>query len=334
MANNLFNQYYPINGSSAFNSYHLLDNSNLNKFYNLLSSKGFINKIASIFVKPSDSLTSIRAYPIVKSKLEGYTYSLDYINFAGYYWNTSGNPKGREFYYFTKSFLIGSYTFPAANSFIDFEPYTSVELYLPFMGFIDLPVNELIGNKMEIEYAFDFSTGICNAYINIISTKKYTIATKSAKLGVDVPWNYTNSADNLKNILTTIASTAISIYSVGASKMGDAAKAITKHALVSKAAVSVVNSLQVRYERGGLCSGYGNSSAQFHPYLIIKKPKLVNVNEADYAHIYGKPLFETKIISQMRGFTVISDVHISNIPDAYVEELDEIETLLKQGVHL
>ena len=69
-----------------------------------------------------------------------------------------------------------------------------------------------------------------------------------------------------------------------------------------------------------------------NPYLIITRP-VVN-QPLNYNKLYGRPLYETRTLSDLTGFTVVDSVHLENIAGATAIELKTIEAALNGGVIL
>ena len=321
--------------------YALKDFQELGKFYKVISGDGFINLVKNLFTKSADAVSSLRAYPVKKNKL-GFGTTLNTRTFmVGDTWDF----QSYDFEATTNAILIGQYSFSNPSSFIDLAPYTSVQLYLPYMDFIDLPVNEILGKYLYVYYGFDLSSGTATAYITTQTTgsgidDRHVIAIKTGKIAVDVAWGKDNSIENTKNIINTAFSTAISITALavtgGASGASEIAKTTAKIGIgtaLSKGA-SVMNSLQIQYTRGGTSGSFGSMYAPTSPYLIIRKPKLVPINEGLYAHTYGLPLYESRWLYQLTGFTIVDQIHLEGFNTALDEEVNEIERLLKTGVHL
>ena len=55
--------------------------------------------------------------------------------------------------------------------------------------------------------------------------------------------------------------------------------------------------------------------------------------DADYFKMKGRPLYETRKVSTLSGFTQIGDIHLENIK-AFQNEKDELYDLLKSGIIL
>lgn len=335
------NTYVPI-GSNSFNRFYVMDFDNVKKLSQIMSGQDFISKIAGLFTKPSDYVTSIRKYPFTLSKVLA-TRENDYLVLGGYKWDSSKSPVGKvNTFSFSSTYLIAYFSIPKATNFYELAPYTSMQLFIPYFDFITLDVNEINGKFLQVSIGIDFSTGYGTVYLETKDDNGVThlIASKSAKVGADVSWGATNNAERLRDIATTIASTAISIYSLGAgaSVSGkESAKALAKvgsAVALGKGATSIVNQMQLRYERGGVADGFGKGCSPNTPYVIIKKPKMVEVDETEFAHAYGIPLYESRTLSTVHGFTVVDEIHLENFGTATSEEITEIEQLLKTGVHL
>ena len=70
------------------------------------------------------------------------------------------------------------------NDFRDFEPYTSIMLYVPFCGYTQIDCSTFMGKKLKIKYIIDFVTGGCTACIlanNLCAT------TVNGQIGVQIP---------------------------------------------------------------------------------------------------------------------------------------------------
>lgn len=72
----------------------------------------------------------------------------------------------------TKNFVtedLGTCFIPESKytkTFLDYAPYTKCQLYLPYIGFVELSANEVIGRTLSIKYHIDIVTGafVANVY--------------------------------------------------------------------------------------------------------------------------------------------------------------------------
>ena len=326
------------NLQNAFSRFHILHNTgtDLQELFSAISGDTFANLFKNIFTKSRDAINSLRAYPIKHSKLvelEGLSTEQSTLEMM----NTSFNIHNYQFSVTSYRHTVGFYRFPSAESFIDLAPHTKISLYLPYLDFVDLPVNEVVGNAIYVYYVIDYSSGMATAYIQS-QTNGHVIAIKSGKIGIDIPWGATNNVENVRNIINTALSTGIQVATLGltsgASEIAKVGKSVAMGSTLAKGSLSIANSLQQQITRGGNSGGASILCSPSAPYLIIRKPKLVSVDEDDYAHTYGKPLYESRTLEDMRGFTVVDEIHLTGLPNALDEEVNEIENLLKSGVHL
>lgn len=51
------------------------------------------------------------------------------------------------------------------GSALDYNPYTSVQLYLPYVGIVQLDTDEVMGKVIHVGYRIDVVTGVCCAYV-------------------------------------------------------------------------------------------------------------------------------------------------------------------------
>lgn len=61
--------------------------------------------------------------------------------------------------YYEYGFTMGEYYYPIATSYLDFEPYTKVELYLPYYGFTTLKVADIQGKYIQFRLYVDIPSG-------------------------------------------------------------------------------------------------------------------------------------------------------------------------------
>ena len=98
---------------------------------------------------------------------------------------------------------------------------------------------------------------------------------------------------------------------------------------VAGAAAGVSNSHLNVAHSGSIGSNAGAMGGKI-PYLIITRPKPYNAD--NYSNFYGYPSNKTVKLSSCLGYTKVKDIHLENISSATDDELNEIESLLKDGV--
>lgn len=204
------------------------------------------------------------------------------------------------------------------GSALDYEPYTQVHCYLPFVGMVALKANDVIGKDLYIKYGVDVLTGTCLA---MLTTKKGSSEIMCYQFAGNCAVQIPLTGGDYAGIIRSIASMAV----------GVAGSVVTANPLPAIGGiVGGAMSASLDVSRSGSLGANAGAMGIRNPYLIITRRKAYEA--AAYNQYYGYPANITRTIGQCKGFTRIKSVHIDNIPIATDNEKNEIETLLKQGV--
>lgn len=83
--------------------------------------------------------------------------------------------------------------------FNDYRDYinTEISLYLPFCGTVQLNPGDVIGNRIDIEYAIDFASGGCIAYVDLTTGDGagYPVGALPGQIGADIPLTATAAGE-------------------------------------------------------------------------------------------------------------------------------------------
>lgn len=207
------------------------------------------------------------------------------------------------------------------GSYLDYSPSTTVEIYLPFIGYHKLDTNEVMGRQVNLLYQVDVITGSCLAQVMTIDREgsRKVIATYQGNCGYQLPISGTNWSSMFGSALGMVGTAAIAIGS------GGTALPLVAPALASTA----LNASKDDITRSGSIGGNPTLGMPKTPYLIITRP-----NQAlpeDQNKYIGYPSFITVSLSELEGYTEFEVIHLEGIP-ATDEELTELETMLKEGV--
>lgn len=207
------------------------------------------------------------------------------------------------------------------GSYLDYSPSTTVEIYLPFIGYHKLDTNEVMGRQVNLLYQVDVITGSCLAQVMTIDKEgsRKVIATYQGNCGYQLPISGTNWSSMFGSALGMVGTAAIAIGS------GGTALPLVAPTLASTA----LNASKDDITRSGSIGGNPTLGMPKTPYLIITRP-----NQAlpkDQNKYIGYPSFITVSLSELEGYTEFETIHLEGIP-ATDEELTELETMLKEGV--
>lgn len=201
------------------------------------------------------------------------------------------------------------------NNFLDFAPFTSLTIFLPYIGFKELDLSKLVNTTLKVEYVCDFITGACKAilYSNNLPTYEF-----DGTIGIDIPLTSSDRAQtdikHLQNIVN------------------GSAQLLTRDVL--GAVNTALSSAQMQYT-SDTTSGGSPSCASYscrNVYLIYNRPYFSNI--ASFNHVHGRASKKTATLSTLKGFTMTSrEIDLSGI-GCLSEERDMIRDLLSNGIYL
>lgn len=204
------------------------------------------------------------------------------------------------------------------GSYLDYNPYTKVSIFLPYIGFRDLDTDDVMDRTLALQYIVDILTGACVAEL---------------RCGTDVLYSWEGNCANPVPITSNSWSSAIgSAVSIAAAIATTALTHGASAPMIAGTVASVgANSMNLKpsVSRSGSLGGSGGFIAKQTPYIIRTVPNLVI--PADQNKFIGYPSFVTTSLGSLTGYNEISSIHLEGIP-ATGNELTEIETLLKGGV--
>ena len=205
----------------------------------------------------------------------------------------------------------------------DYDPYTKVSLFLPFIGIVDLKTADVMRAQIGVTYNVDVYTGACVA---MVSVERDGVGGVLYQYTGCCAVEYPVSGANYSRMLQAIFASASSALGAGMMTMGAPGTA----ALGALAAgTTFMSKANMAVQRSGSFSGNAGAMGIKKPYLIITRPQ---TNMALQYEMYdGRGANYTRRVGECTGYIKCKEVHL-NVPGAYKSELDEIEQLLKEGI--
>ena len=213
------------------------------------------------------------------------------------------------------------------GSFMDYSPYVKISLFLPYIGFVNLGTDDIMGGSINVTYNVDVLTGDCVAFIKH-NTKGVLYAYHGNCL-TNVPVSGQNYANALKNYYESVAG-VIPATTNGAT--GGPAGAIGGAiAGTLQSASNVILNSKPTFQRSGNIGGSAGIMGIQKPFIVIERPNISVPNNVQ--HYAGQTSNITMNLGACTGLTIVDSVHLNGI-SATSQELKEIESLLKVGVIL
>lgn len=289
------------------------------------------NAIGHIFTNPDEYIYYLRCFPFDISLLDTHpTNPKAYV----YFGNEQSNFKMKYLTADFKSSLnLGTFAItPKYNSYLDYAPYTKITLYLPYIGFVELDPNEVMGRTLTVDYLLDLDNAETLVTISVVDTENpYVIRTERGKIGIDIPIGSSNMRDQIRNMVSSTIGLVGGTLAMTPSSKGFTASAIGT-SVVTKSASNIFNALQMRYSKGTTATqGINNLTMPQSIYVIYERNNLVYSPTVTK----GKPLNEQRLLNDIHGYTEIGKfLDNMNLGYATKDEIEEIKNLLITGIFL
>ena len=208
------------------------------------------------------------------------------------------------------------------GSYLDYN--MSVSLYLPFVGFVPLKPDDVIGKTLNVMYICDNATGSFCSYIKR-ADDGVVLGTFGGNCSYQIPLTATNYSEII-HAITGLAASAIS----GGAALATGGLAAPIAAGLASSALNVATSKKHYETAGGLGTNTGFMGVRV-PYIKVMVPNAcVPQNQNRYK---GYPSYMTRKIGNLSGYTEIEAIHLDMLP-ATPTEIDEIRRRLSEGVYL
>lgn len=206
------------------------------------------------------------------------------------------------------------------TNYLDYKYYTTAMLYLPFIGFVSLDINDIIKSKINVKYNIDLVTGSCVAYVKIKKDSMDAILyTYNGNCSIQIPITSTNYNSIINTAIST-ATSAITTIATGGASAG----------LLVASATNMLNSNIGIQRSGATSSTFGAMNIKI-PYLVLNRKQ--DVTALNFNKYVGQPTSRTIKLNYLDGFTRIKDTHVE-IDGATEQEQNMIKNLLVGGVLL
>lgn len=267
---------------------------------------------------PIDGLIDLRLYPfnVVNKTTGGASKSI----VVG---RTDTKVDGIEINGYNAVLDLGYCTFyPYFGNFLDYEPFTTASLYIPYVGIVPISTADFMGQAISCRMVVDITTGSCTA---IVFANEIPIIYKNGNIGVEIPMTGTNSAEYASRIAGGLTSGATDIALGAASK--SVGQVVSGVGSIADSALSVNNTM---YNTAGSSSPACGLWQPQNCYFIIQRP--VPIVPENYGHTVGYACNYQAKIGECSGYTQTYNVDVSSI-NAPESEKNVIAEILNNGFY-
>lgn len=227
------------------------------------------------------------------------------------------------------------YTFPTPSSphYYDYEPYTTYELFIPYIGWRTINIKDVEGSRILMSIRLSFETGKSTIYL-INYTKNYVIASYDAQIGVTIPISRTNLEELTAQALSNAIGMALGVVggavttSIGLASGNPVAIAGGVMGAVSSVTKGVQSNIGM-FEKGQSQVKDGNSGLDNRNVMlkVTKRDRIIGL----LGYQMGYPVHKSALISSCSGFTkgIINRLDSTGCSKW---ERDEIIRLFHEGI--
>ena len=284
----------------------------------------FMQNILLLNQSPIENVVSCKLFPL---ELSG---SVANVKVGNVDTGTAGQVTSDNLIIKTSNSLSVAEHFTDNLRFLNYAPYTKIEIFLPFIGFKELPVDLVMGNNIKLVWVIDLVTGTLQTNIHItIDNVERHLYTFNSNIGIDIPL----TAQNMAQIGSAF------IQNVIGGGLGLASGIATGNAVgaVGSVVSSTANIATTQYHSQTTGTPSPNTAvvACLEPYLVITHPTCEDVggtNRSTFKKLRGAPCYRAMKLGELKGYTVIDKPDVV-VDGATLRELEEINRLLAEGVY-
>lgn len=235
--------------------------------------------------------------------------------------------------------IIADFQLPYAQSFLDYSPYTHYEIYIPLYGWYELDFNSgLAGHRILVFYSVNYENGSGEVYVYDYTGGRILFSSP-CQIGIALSLSSSNAQEleaqknaMQSNLILSLIGAGIGV--AGGLGSGQYVGAIGAGLSGVQAITSFINQKSLMFTK--VQSTHNGSTGGLYAYpdvhlRITKAVKITNLDLADFAHQFGRPLREVKKLGDLSGFTIVSKIHLDGLTATDAEK-SSIETSLLQGV--
>lgn len=315
-------------GASAIHSgmlmaYDVTDNA-LANFATCLFSSTLATALTGLFYNPLDFVISLNIFPCQPNIGSSTPIKLGRwrCTSADLGADASGLPLTSQF----KTLDFGTIDVPENwASFLDYT-HTQIELFLPFIGSVEVDTSEVMGGEINVVYTIDFFTGMCVANVNCnkyvelpdgTSQPQYSQHSYQGNCAMSIPLGQIQYGNMIGSLIN--AGTAGLTKGPGgfvASVVGDGVGGGFKPSVTTRGTISA---------NAGYCS-------ILRPYLRITRP--ISAESDSFQEVIGYTSYVDSKLGECEDYCVCDNIDLSSISGATESELERIKQMCLEGVHV
>ena len=312
----------------GFIKQYALNGTQMQTFADAMNNPDIIQTLQRLVSNPIDAIISLQV---------GYIYNdtasiaNEVLQINGLTWaSLTNSPTGTRL----NNNIIEGLDFGMIQVPLEYHTYqdyttTTLQLYLPFVGFVHLDVNEFMGHQLDLVGSIDTLTG---SILYVVSSYKdgqrRELYQFQGNCQQQVPLNQKDNTQLLTGMMQ-LGATALT----GGVMMGAGGAALnTANAIAGNIENPNLNILKPNITHGGSVGGNVGLLGNMIPYAFVERKQIYDPKHEIIGEVQGLPANSSVVLGSLKGYTVVKDVVVKT--SATQDENNEIERLLKEGVIL
>ena len=287
---NIFNRSFAVNSNTVHQLADFLWNADETKFQEIVKGLALMGE------NPMNGIIDLRLFPFNVALKNSATQAEPIV--IG---RTNTGVNGIKLAENVNSLIdLGECTFfTKFKNFLDYEPYTTAQLYIPYIGVVPVSTAEFMGHRISVKMIVDYTTGAGTA---IVFKDDIPFIYRNGVVGVSIPMTGNDSASYASTVIGNVVGGAVGgVSSIASGNVG-----------------GMVSSAEKLYSGFATGTNYQEASASspsvatWQPqkcYFIIDRP-ILNVPD-NYGRTIGFACEKTGKLSDFKGFTVVSNPEIN-----------------------
>ena len=220
------------------------------------------------------------------------------------------------------------------GGFLDYQ-LTTIDIYLPYIGWQQMTANALMGRTLKIKYIVDIISGDCSCFLTTTDGNIERVENIfSGRMGIDIPILTSNHNENTKQAASSVLSAvtavggAIATYATGG--IGGLAAAGISAAAITNSATDVAT----MQNHANMGTPISSSSALWMPQDIIFRITRPRKSEAsEFKNRRGYRSNYSTQLKNVTGFVQIDNPLLDGL-SLHEDEKEQLAQILKGGIFI
>lgn len=226
----------------------------------------------------------------------------------------------------------------------DYSPYTKASIFLPYIGVMDVDIDDVMNCTLTLRYNVDVVTGTIVALLKCKRKGRDNLDAVmyewQGNCMTQCPITASDWSQKMASVLQLGAMTGLALMQPRAGQStqngeqnenpAEVGRQLVSPSQYLNSALNVITS-KVHVQRGGRLDLSAGAMSMQSSFLILNRP--ISAIPRGWSQYAGYPSLKIKRLGSQEGFTKVAAIKLNGL-QATSEELQELDTILKAGIIL